>query len=357
MKVKPVSSVKLLICYKSSKAVAVGSYSHYNVGGLAANALHTADVLRRYGIDVDPIGVKDLDEVRSAVGTFCPSHVVIEAVWVKPAEMIQLARDYPLVEFIVRAHSKMGFLQVEPEAIPVMRAIIDCGLRNLHFSSNNQEFAQSLSEVYGPTVYLPNLYDLNGSPKVTHVAGPVKIASFGANRLLKLHPSAALAALQIAKRLGRPLEFYINSDATPGGESVRRSVRNLLAGLPDVKLIEIKWQPADEFRKTIAAMDLVIQISATETFCMVAADAISSGVPAVVGPAISWMPKRFQADIDQTDEVAQIGVELIEHKPYAKRQADALNDYLWDAKQVWFQFLGLIEKPKFGLLDWILRLL
>src|SRR6185369_11315812 len=135
---------------------------------------------------------------------------------------------------------------------------------NIHFSSNNLEFSESLSEVYGRCLYLPNLYDLESSPEhhrhhhlVKHslTQPPLRIASFGASRLLKLHPSAALAALQIARAEGRQLEFYVNTDKTPGGESVRRTVRNMFAGLEDAKLIEVGWQDGQVFKKTISSMD------------------------------------------------------------------------------------------------------
>jgi glycosyltransferase involved in cell wall biosynthesis len=173
---------------------------------------------------------------------------------------------------------------------------------------------------------------------------------------LKLHPSAALAALQVHKFYPHlKLEFYINVDNTPGGASVRNSVRNLLKGMPNVELKELPWQEAIEFRETIASMDLVFQLSATETFCMVAADAIASGVPVVGGPAISWLPDTFKVNIDSTTEAAEAGLWLLAKKGGVNAEIKSLESYLAKAEQVWLEYLGLDNPSWFDRLwRWLL---
>lgn len=324
--------IKIAIVYKTK-----GNYGPYSAGGLAANALHSVAVLREMGFDAQLVPVKDFSDLTFALSGF--THVIVEAVWLTVDQLLSLSRLHPHTHFVVRAHSKMGFLQVEPEAISTMRQIM--ALKEITLASNNAEFAGSLSEVYGHCLYLPNLYDLNSSPPRDERCGPLRIASFGASRLLKLHPSAGLAALQIAKRLGDDLEFYVNVDRTPGGESVRKSVRALFADLPHARLIEVPWQAADEFKSTIATMDLVLQLSCTETFCLVAADAVASGVPVIAGPAISWLPDRAKvADVDNTSQVADLGVHFLSNGWWDRRaEKKALTKFVGNAKKTWAKHL------------------
>jgi hypothetical protein len=337
-------TTKLRIFYKS-KSSGKGN-NPYHTGGLAANALHTVGVLRREGVDVDLVAVTSFADLAAYLrANPDTTHAVIEAVWTKPAEIVLLAAAHPHLKIVVRAHSKIGFLQVEPEAIPIMRSLIALGEEypNISFSSNNQEFCDALGEVYGDVLYLPNLFDWDGSPpKKTHHDRVLRLASFGATRLLKLHSCAALAALQVGMRLDRQLEFYVNVDNTPGGDSVRKTMRNLFANLSWAKLVEVSWQDADTFRETIAEMDLVFQLSATETFCLVAADAVSSGVPVIVGEAVSWVPERYQANVDDTSEAATEAIRALESsKKTVRVQQEALNDFVESSTKVWRQFLGM----------------
>lgn len=334
----------LAIFYKSKEQHDNHGHHHYRAGGLASNALHSTGVLRRAGVDVHLDGVVDVRDLFQKVAEVAGhlTHCVIEALWIPIEDLKRLAKIHPNIQFLVRSHSKMGFLQVEPEAINQMKAILGLRLPNLHFCSNNKEFADSVEEVYGPCIYLPNLYDVHECviPTKFFHDNTLHIGSFGANRLLKLHPTAALAALQTASRMGKRLKFYTNLDKTPGGESVRKTVRNLFHGLSWAEHVEVTWQESDLFKLTIAAMDLVIQLSATETFNMVAADAVNANVPVVVSPSITWVPKWERVPIDDTSKVAEI-CEHVLHNAHqiVHRQKQALNQFIEDAKEVWLNYL------------------
>lgn len=343
--------MRLVIFYKTSQSASGRNHSPYRTGGLAANALHSVGVLRKMGIDCDLQAVKDFKELNEFLADNRDvTHAVVEAVWLTSREVAELAATYHTTEFVIRAHSKIGFLQVEPEAVPVIRDIIDLSYRtkNVCFSSNNDEFCRSLGEVFGPVLYLPNLYDLDASPPRDKSCRDVlRIASFGARRLLKLHPNAALAALQVSRRLGKKLEFFINIDNTPGSQSVRNTVKNLISGLPWARLVEVPWQDSATFKATIASMDLVYQLSCTETFCLVAADAVASGVPVVVGPAVSWVPKHFHAEIDDTSHAAALGVEaVLDEQGIADKQLRSLERFIEESKEVWAKFLHVKERKR-----------
>lgn len=338
----------VVVAYKNSKtSVAIGDKGPYSVGGLAANAAHTVEVLHHLDVHAKLLQVEGFAQLHSYVrNSPHTTHVVIEAIWLSTDQVKELAVEFPKVKFIVRSHSKIGFLQVEPEAVSTIRHIIELRKthHNVYFSSNNKEFAESMTEAYGLCLYLPNLYDTLNThcerpvpPAHTHV---LNIASFGATRLLKLHPAAALAAIQISKRMGKRLVFYINTDKTPGGDSVRRTIRNMFEGLDDATLVEVGWQDTKTFQHTIAQMDLVIQLSATETFCMVAADAITQGVPVIGGPAVAWLPKEYQVEIDSTMSVASAGVHALKRRNKVVRdERRELEEYIQKAAELWLHFL------------------
>ena len=114
----------------------------------------------------------------------------------------------------------------------------------------------------------------------------------------------------------------------------------MFEGLPDAKLVEVGWQDSKAFAETIAKMDLVIQLSATETFCMVAADAIAQGVPVIGGPAITWLPKEYQAEIDSTMSVASLGAYILKRpKKVARDELHELERYIEKARHLWLSFL------------------
>jgi len=329
------------------------SRSPYHVGGLAANGLHSVAVLQSMGIDAEIQTVVSFDEVMAFLKNDpTVTHAIVEAVWVKLEQARQIEAMFPNLVFVVRSHSKIGFLQVEPEAIPIARALMQ-ETGNAYFSANNSDFARALTDVYGRCLYLPNLYDLRApAPKQQLGPGTLRIASFGATRLLKLHPTAALAALQVARELKMPLEFYVNSDKTPGGNSVRNTIRNMFDGLDWAKLVEVPWQDPITFRQTIASMDLVFQLSATETFCLVAADAVSSGVPVVVSPAIVWIDDMWQVkNPDDTCDVAEVAKRVLMLPHTVKRsQSKSLKQFVEASKNVWLNFLNV--KPKRRWLLW-----
>lgn len=311
-------------------------------GGLGANCEHTGEVLTRMGARVWISAVYDLAGVARCLAIQPAKVAVLEAIWATAADYEALARSVPQTKFVVRSHSKTGFLQVEWPAITAIRGVISSAADNLNFATNNYEFAQALNAAYGPCLYLPNLYDLASSPRRGPGDARLRACSFGASRLLKMHPSAALAALQAARSLGRPLDFFMNVDRTPGGEGVRQTVHALLDGVDGVTVTEVPWQEPAEFRRTVATMDLALCLSATETFCLVAADSVAAGVPTVTGPAVCWMPTAWRAPIDLTTMVADAAVDAVSGGHHtARQQLRGLEHHLREAEAVWANFLSL----------------
>jgi hypothetical protein len=82
-----------------------------------------------------------------------------------------------------------------------------------------------------------------------------------------------------------------------------------------------------------------MQPSYTESFNVTVADAIASGVPSVVGPAIHWVPEHWKADIDDPNDVARVAEALLHDAQAAEDGRLALERYVRDAVAIWKDFL------------------
>src|SRR6185503_21204160 len=112
--------------------------------------------------------------------------------------------------------------------------------------------------------------------------GYLDVGCFGAVRPLKNVVTQALAAIVAARRLGLRLNFHINGGRIEGGGSpAMRNLEALFAATPDAELMSHGWTDHESFRTLVARMDVVSQVSFSETFNIVCADAASQGVPIV----------------------------------------------------------------------------
>jgi len=108
-------------------------------------------------------------------------------------------------------------------------------------------------------------------------------------------------------------------------------------------LIRHDWQTWDGFIKLIGEMDLLIQVSYTESFNLITADGILMGVPSVVSPVIWWAPDEWKADPDDTMNVAETGIKLLT-TPQNYLGYSALEKNNKKSLKYWLEFLELKEK-------------
>jgi hypothetical protein len=323
-----------------------GGYGHCH-RGLGINALMTVKVLRKNGIHANLCAVFDFEGVCKGLEKHRPTHAVIQALWLTAAQMTDLCACFPDTHFVVRCHSQIGFLQVEPGSIKTLRddLFLQEGFLNLSVSSNTLRLQEFLQQVYkSPVLYLPNLYDLdrvNRKRDESHDHRVLRVGSFGAHRLLKNHTTACAAAMMMAQRRGSDLEFYVNAgrDENVKGNGIISALKHMTDRLPWVKLVEVGWEEWSQFRATVAHMDLTMQTSFTETFNIVTADSVAEGVPAVVSSAIEWVPPRWQADVDNAADIARVGSGLLWDTHGAAEGLKALETYCANGVKVWLDYL------------------
>lgn len=343
---KSKDKIRVLIVYYNFRKP--GTSGHI---GLGINALHSLKTLKRSGIKCDILPITNAVEI----GTFIKNnndvtHCLVEAIFLTTQQVKDLSLAHSNVEFLVRVHSQIGFLQVESGAIKLLREqiLLQDTLPNFSVCSNSKKLTKFIIECYQTRcVYLPNLYFLEDKPnKIYSVPNKVlKISSFGALRLLKNHTTAAAAALIIAKRMNCNLEFYLNvnraeHDKVPGGDSLLNAVRLMFNDLKWAKMIEVPWEEWPEFRKTTSYMDLCLQPSFTETFNLVTADACSVLVPSVVSFSIDWMPDAWKADPDTIEDIVAVGIKLLKDKKSGLKGYNALFTFCKEAEKVWLNYLS-----------------
>jgi hypothetical protein len=329
----------LAIAYKNFHA-----HKHISHIGLGVTALTNARMLNAAGLwtEVWPIvSAADLgtrigqSRVGSNLQSQVPlSHIVISAPWIPTADLHQLCTIWHDTNFTVVSHSNIGFLQADANGVRLLREAADLqtSMINFKIGANNTKLIEWWQSVYHtPMRWLPNMYDLSAARTVPQIWRPgrsLRIGSFGATRPLKNILTAGAAALEIAGRLQADVEFWVSSGrAEGGGDTITRALEALYANLPNAKIVQAGWQPWPGFRRVVRHMDLLIQPSYTESFCMVVADGVAEGVPSVTSEAIDWVPPRWVATSDDANDIANVGISLLHDPNAAEVGLAALKDH------------------------------
>jgi hypothetical protein len=314
--------------------------------GLGVTAQNIARQLRPAGIDVEVVPVFDGYELRDKIlpNREDITHVIMFAPWLDSTFLQALIRQYPFTAFSVTCHSNVGFLQADKHAVKLIREGMELELinHNFHVAANCERLADAITTSFRrPCALLPNLYDMGEEPDyLPYQPGTMlRLGVFGAMRPQKNMLTAAWAGLQIARRLNARCEIAINSGRVEGGNSVLGAIRELLAGLNDVTLVEAGWMTWPKFRSFVRDQHLLLSPSYTESFCNVTADGIVEGVPSVVSSAIDWAPDRWKADPDSVRSIADTGIMLLKSQRQARQGWPALERHNKFALQEWLNYL------------------
>lgn len=317
--------------------------------GLQVAGYTTAKYLQSVGIDASAHAIRDnidiVNTLKKAKQEGRPyTHVAISAPFLSLFDLKSLVTHFNQTKFVVISHSNVGFLQADPSGVALLRAYakLQHQVKNFYVAGNCPAFVDWFEISYEePVLLLPNLYPVerrdgkNWNPSAT---SGLKVGVLGAIRPEKNFMTAAGAVVEMYSRLQIPTELHMST----GGENFRSmtltAIEQMVADLPEFTLIRHHWDYWDRFIKLIASMDLIIQVSYTESFNMIVADGISQGVPAVISPPIYWGPKEWMSNPDNATEVAQKGLDVLSEKQ-GTRGSDALIAH--DEKNVihWFDFL------------------
>lgn len=337
--------------------------------GLFNSAKFMANALQKQGIEAKLETVIDGNGIDKVVTEYKPSHIVIEAFWATPAKMEELLNipRHQKAQWIIRCHSKTPFLANEGMAFQWMEGYFKLAqkYKNFYLSGNNKEFVKEVNKslkwgmIYLPNIYAPEkcelepycgyedggcececIYDLEERMRYNM---SLHIGCFGAIRPMKNHVMQALAAIELANRKNRKLFFHINASRTEQkGESTLKNLRAIFAAT-NHELVEHKWLEHEQFLKLVSKMDICMQVSFSESFNIVTADAVSQNIPVVVGEEVSWIPKFFRANPTKICDIIK-KLNRLYHISFFRMISItwnkwALGVYNWNAKCIWLNFL------------------
>lgn len=292
---KPCKKV-LFIC-KKRKTYGTGPYTHIVSSGLKNSAKFVNDMLVKNGVDSTIVEVIDNNCIDREVSLHKPTHVIIEALWVVPSKFEVLTRLHPNITWIIRIHSEIPFIANEGIAIDWIFEYMK--YPNVIISVNSPRAERELNYVTPKTMlYLPNYYPVSfGNNKSAENAGEcINVGCFGAVRPMKNHLLQAITAIQFANEKGKKLRFHINvTRVENNGDPVLKNIRALFLN-SEHELIEHKWLSHEEFVELIATMDMCMQVSFSETFNIVTADAVNNNVPVVASDEVKWISSLFKAN-------------------------------------------------------------
>ncbi len=301
-----------------------GGYSSGLSSGLANSARMVSLILGESGINNEEvlsevIQVIDANSIDREVFRFRPDIVIIEAFWVTPAKLRVLRQLHPTVKWVVRNHSNIPFLALEGFPLAWIPELVK--IRNVYVATNSLASLRDLREVViqraGLTpeeaaqkvVEFTNYYYAEYPDNWVHddQSLTIDIGCFGAIRPLKNQLIQAIAAIRFARQVGRQLRFHMNVSRleNSGSNAVYNALASVFGGQTGIELVEHTWMPHAVFVPFVATMDLTMQVSFSETFNIVTADAVSVGVPVVVSDDIAWIDDAFKADPTSSDRMVE----------------------------------------------------
>jgi hypothetical protein len=368
------STPRVLFILKRRDSGPIGSWNHSPDGkplasGLSVSAGQMSEALHELGIQAELVQVIDNNCIDREVTAFRPTHVIIEAFWVVPDKFDILRKLHPNVKWIVRNHSKSDFLSHEGGmvgwAIDYVSKGIMLACNSPEATADFRRLAVTVGADPANVVFLPNYYQVKqpalpvwiikawkylrsfgyfGPKPQTAEAGVINIGCFGAIRPLKNHSHQAMAAIEMADRLGLKLKFWINSNRVEGtGAAPILNSMTQMFKRSKHELVELGWHDHADFTAIVRTMDIVMQVSNSETFNIVAADAVADHVPVLVSDEIPWLDGEYAANPNSVTDIAEKLIRTWRGSGNGLVQADQrlqLSKYVNQSKELWGQFLN-----------------
>jgi hypothetical protein len=303
--------------------------------GLRNSAQFVVDLLMHEGIKARLVDVIDANGIDAAVTRYRPERVVIEALWVTPTKLDELAAIHHGVKWTVRAHSELPFLAQEGCAVEWLAAYEK--LPHVEVAFNSGQTVEDLAGLIF-SIWLPNYYPLS-RPRAERPTphGELRVGCFGAIRPLKNQLIQAVAAIQWAKRKKRPLVFHMNGGRVEqNGSNNLKNIEALFADMEET-LVMHEWLARPEFLELVAEMDVCMQVSLSESFNITAADAVGMGVPVVGSASVPWLTRRSQADPGSAASIVDALGRADRITVFMNHQS--LEDYLAAARKKWLQWV------------------
>lgn len=323
--------------------------------GLLNSATYVSNMLNETKLfESKVVIVKDNNSIDKEVTDFDANVVIIEALWVVPSKFEVLTALHPKVQWIIRLHSELPFIANEGVTFDWLYQYLKYD--GVYVAVNSERMEKELEFYLRTTtdlktrktrnkiIYLPNYYPTEFKDKeLDTTKDTINISCFGAIRPLKNHLIQAFAAIMFAEKIGKKLNFHINTQRVEQrGESV---LRNLIALFESYggkhTLVEHEWYEKDKFLEICSTMDIGMQCSLSETFNLVTADLISQGIPVVTSEEIQWVDKSSHANPTDSRSIANILYNVYRNsEKNCTINKRCLKRFTKDARQIWINYLS-----------------
>ncbi len=321
--------------------------------GLNNSCRFVVDMLNENGIEAKLVQVADDNDIWKEIVAYDPTDVVIEAYWMRPKKLGDLRARFPDLRIAIRGHSSTPFLAEDAVGFPWAMGYLAAGgivaqndprhVEEMRFLARSL-FGMGHEEAEDHVPYLPNYYPLPRARRDKDETDFVDVGCFGAIRSFKNHVGQAIAAMMFAESIGKRLRFHINGDRLERGGGAVSTALDALFAEGSADLVRHPWIPThDDFLALVAQMDLVTCVSFAETFCIVAADAVSQGVPLVTSPEVVWASPEFQADPTDTHAIERVMMRAWDNRHFLRVLDPNLHGLRhWDheARKAWLDYLG-----------------
>lgn len=317
--------------------------------GMYNSAKFVVDELISAGDEAELVIVVDNNSIDREVTRYKPTHVFIEGLWVVPEKFDVLKRLHPNVTWVVRIHSEIPFIATEGVAFEWITQYLHKGISvapnaprahdQVRWYAKNIGLSTVDAELLTP--YLPNCYPLDFWHYDSEDKDPdtLDIGCFGAFRPLKNHLQQAFVALKYAADRGKKLRFHVNARQDAGGSNPFRNVQAVIEGAGQEFILH-EWEDRETFLKSLAKLDVLLQVSISETFNIVAADATLVGIPILVSDEIGWsFPTRADPQ-DVDDCLKKLKLIMATKKFFVLGNRAGLSVYAKSSRRKWLLYLG-----------------
>jgi hypothetical protein len=281
-------------------------------GGLYNSARMIVDALQVEGVRAKLVHVIDNNGIHAEVVKHKADVVFIEGYWVTPDKFDELHKVLPKVKWVIRNHSETPFLANEGIAFGwtldyLKKPKVYVAANSIRMYEELKLLADLDHSRESKVLLLPNYYIFDFAPfKHEKKDRPLDVGCFGAIRPLKNHVEQAIGALIAANDLGMKLRFHINGNRIEGGaDPIKKNLIQLFDKLPKHELVMHPWMEREEFLALLHKMDVVTQVSFSETFNIVLADAVSQHVPVVGSAEIPWLDQGSVADPTSSVDIGE----------------------------------------------------
>ena len=324
--------------------------------GMWNSSKFIVDMLNDAGVCAEQILVTDNNDIDREVKKFNPTHVIIEGYWVIPEKFDQLKQLHPTVKWVIRCHSNIPFLANEGSAF---EWTADYLKRNLFVAVNSPKifdefkfYAQGLvlseDQITTITKYLlllPNYYPTQKmitEYKKGQLNDIINIGCFGAIRPLKNQMLQAMAACMYAKKHKKYLKFHMNVNRVEGnGASILKNLRAFFNNMEQAELVEHPWLGHKEFLTLVSEMDICMQVSFSETFNIVAADAVAKNIPILVSSEIPFINTANTSKPTSVHDMIEQMEYILKHSHnVCEANLRELKSYCDHAKNIWLHWLN-----------------